>query len=71
MILNVFGIILTTIGTILSLWIVLVTKTSFVGTAADLDSKNAQFKKEKRLVVFGVILIIIGAVLQIIATILD
>lgn len=45
-ILNVIGIVIVAIGSVLSLWIIITTKTSFVGTCADLDSKPEQFKKE-------------------------
>ena len=45
-ILNVIGIAIVAIGSVLSLWIIITTKTSFVGTCADVDSKPEQFKKE-------------------------
>jgi len=64
---SVVGIFVVMTGTILSLWSIITTKTSFVGTCADWDSKSEQFKKEKILVVVGCILIVFGSILQIIA----
>lgn len=69
-ILNVIGIAIVAIGSVLSLWIIITTKTSFVGTCADLDSKPEQFKKEKPLVILGCILIISGSILQTISNFL-
>ncbi len=66
-IISVIGIFVVMIGTILSLWRIITTKSFFVGTCADWDSKSEQFKKEKLLVVSGCILIVIGSILQIIA----
>lgn len=62
---NIIGIILVAIGSVLSIWTIITTKTSFVGTCADLDSKPEQFKNEKILVVIGCFLIIIGSLFQI------
>lgn len=62
---NVTGIILVAIGSVLSLLTIITTKISFVGTCADLDSKQEQFKKEKVLVIIGCILIIFGSALQV------
>lgn len=64
-IINVMGIILVAFGSVLSLWTIITTKTSFVGTCDDWDSKPKQFKKEKVLVIIGCILIIIGSGFQI------
>lgn len=69
-ILNIIGIVIVAIGSVLSLWTIITTKTSFVGTCADLDSKSEQFKKEKLLVILGCILIISGSILQIISNFL-
>lgn len=69
-ILNVIGIVIVAMGSVLSLWTIITTKISFVGTCADLDSKPEQFKKEKSLVILGCILIIGGLILQIISNFL-
>lgn len=69
-ILNIIGIVIVAIGSVLSLWTIITTKTSFIGTCTDLDSKPEQFKKEKLLVVLGCILIISGSILQIISNFL-
>ena len=66
-IINVIGIVIVAAGSVLSLWIIITTKTSFVGTCADWDSKHEQFKKEKLLVIMGCILIVSGSILQIIS----
>lgn len=66
-ILNVIGIATVAIGSVLSLWTIITTKTSFVGTCADWDSKPEQFKKEKLLVILGCVLIVSGSILQIIS----
>lgn len=65
--LNIVGILIVAFGSVLSLWTIITTKTSFVGTCADYDSKPKQFKKEKMLVIVGCILIISGSILQIIS----
>lgn len=62
---NIIGIVLMAIGSFLSLWTIITTKTSFVGTYADWDSKSEQFKKEKMLVVIGCVLIVIGSIFQV------
>lgn len=67
---NVIGIVAIAIGTVLSLWTIITTKTLFVGTCADWDSKPEQFKKEKLLVISGCILIVSGSILQIVANFL-
>lgn len=64
-IINIIGIILVAAGSVLSLWTIITTKTSFVGTCGDWDSKPEQFEKEKVLVIIGCVLIIVGSVLQI------
>lgn len=64
-IINIVGIILVAVGSVLSLWTIITTKTSFVGTCDDWDSKQEQFKKEKVLVFIGCVLIVVGSVLQI------
>ena len=69
-ILNVIGIVMVAIGSVLSLWTIITTKTSFVGTCADWDSKPEQFKKEKLLVILGCILIVSGSISQIVANFL-
>ena len=66
-ILNIFGILLIMIGTIFSLWQIISTEQSFVGTAKDWDTKQEQFKKEKRCVIIGMVLIVFGSLLQIAA----
>ena len=66
-ILNISGILLIMIGTSFSLWKIISTKQSFVGTAKDWDTKGEQFKKEKKCVEIGMILIVCGSLLQIIA----
>lgn len=64
-VINVIGIILVAIGSVLSLFTIITTKTSFVGTCADWSSKQEQFKKEKILVIIGCVLIVIGSVFQV------
>ncbi len=64
---NAIGIVAIAIETVLSLWTIITTKTSFVGTCADWDSKLEQFKKGKLLVILGCILIVSGSILQIVA----
>lgn len=64
---NTAGIIFVMIGTIFSLWSVLRTKDDYVGTAYWLDHQQDDFKKNKRKVIAGTILIIIGSAFQIIS----
>jgi hypothetical protein len=64
--LNTIGILLVAIGTILTLWTILSTKTKYAGTYAELGDRCKKFPKEKNKVIFGTILIIVGSLSQII-----
>lgn len=59
------GIILATVGTILSLWKVITSKSKDMGTVKQIDNIGLDFKKEKKWVGFGCCLIIVGNGLQI------
>lgn len=63
---SVAGIIFVMMGTILSLWSVLGTRTKDVGTAAYEDRKQQDFEKNKGLVIIGIVFIISGSALQIV-----
>ena len=63
----VLGIVLIAIGTCWSLWSILNTDSNYVGTADWYSHQNEAFKKQKRQVIAGLILIILGSVAQIIA----
>ncbi len=63
---SAIGIVLVLIGTVLSLWSILCTKTSYMGTALQHDQQQEDFKKNKRNVAIGSSLIFIGSILQII-----
>lgn len=63
---SAIGIILVFIGTIFSLWSILYTKTSYMGTALQHDQQQETFKKDKKNVIIGSSLISIGSLLQII-----
>lgn len=65
-ILSTIGIILVLIGTVLSLWSILRTDPEKVQSAGDYDAQQKNFKKNKPRVIFGIILISIGSLLQII-----
>ena len=54
------------IGTIFSLWSILSTKFNYVGTADWYDRQQENFKKDKRKVIIGTILIVIGSMFQIV-----
>ena len=62
---SAFGIILVMIGTIFSLWSILGTKSNYVGTVKWFNEQHDNFKKDKKKVIIGTILIIIGSILQI------
>lgn len=64
---TIVGIILTMIGTIFSLWSVLGTKSNYVQTAAWCEHQQESFKKDKKRVIVGTVLIIIGSFFQIIS----
>lgn len=66
----VLGIALVMIGTILSLWSVLSTKTKDYFTVGWYNNQNKEFKKTKIMVVIGTILIIAGSIFQIIGTLI-
>ncbi len=65
-IISVTGIVLVMIGTIFSLWSVLGTKSNYVQTAEWLQHLNENFRKEKKKVIIGTILIIMGSIFQIV-----
>lgn len=67
---SVIGIILVMVGTILSLWSVLKTKGDEVQTAGYYDHQQENFKKDKKKVIIGTILIIWGSLFQIIGTLI-
>lgn len=65
--LTVLGIVLVAIGTCWSLWSVLNTDSNYVGTVDWHSHQDEAFKKQKRQVIAGLILIILGSVAQIVA----
>ena len=65
-ILNVIGIILVMIGTVFSLWSILSTKEKYYGTCEWFSNLSDDFKKDKKKVIIGIILIVMGSILQII-----
>lgn len=66
MIFSTVGILLVMIGTILSLWSIIRTKGGYVQTADWYDQQQENFKKDKKKVIVGTILIICGSIFQII-----
>lgn len=68
--LSVAGIVINTIGTVFTLWTILSTKTSCVGTAEQFDKQAYNFSKEKRRVIVGLVGIILGNILQVIGVFL-
>ena len=64
-ILSTVGILLVVLGTIFSLWSILGTKAEYVGTAEHFDNQQNIFKKDKRKVIIGTILIVLGSIFQI------
>lgn len=67
---NIIGILSTTIGTVLSLWSILFTKSEYMGTCQQYANINDDFKKQKKWVIFGTALIILGSSLQIISVLI-
>ena len=65
-ILSTIGIFLVVTGTIFSLWSILGTKGSDVGTAYWHDHQQESFKKDKLKVIIGTVLIVMGSIFQII-----
>ena len=61
---GVAGIIINTIGTILTLWTLISTKLDYVGTVAEYSNRPKEFQKEKRLAILGLIAITVGNTLQ-------
>ena len=66
-VLLVIGIILNTLGTLLTLWTIFSTKDSFIGTAAEYDSRHERFPTEKQKVIKGFVFIVLGNCLQILS----
>ncbi len=64
--LSAIGIILVVTGTIFSLWSVLGTKGDYVQTVDWHAHQQENFKKDKKKVIVGTILIICGSIFQII-----
>ena len=64
---NSLGIAITVIGTVLTLWTTFITKTSEAGTHGEMARRHEVFPKEKKRVVVGCCLIIIGGMAQIIS----
>lgn len=62
------GIMFSMIGTILTLWTTFSTSIKSAGTWSELANRHAKFPKEKRRVIIGTIVILIGGLLQIIGT---
>lgn len=67
---TVAGILINTIGTVFTLWTILSTKTSCVGTLGELDDRPKKFLKEKGRVIIGLIGIALGNILQVIGVFL-
>ena len=65
--LTVLGIVLVAIGTCWSVWSILNTDSNYVGTADWYSNQNDAFIKQKREVIAGLLLIILGSVSQIVA----
>lgn len=66
-IVNMIGIFLVMGGTIFSLWSVLGTKGDYVQTADWYDHQQENFKKDKKKVIIGTCLIVIGSFAQILS----
>lgn len=62
---STIGIILVLVGTVFSLWSILGTKISYMGTVQQHENQQPDFKKDKRNVIIGASLIFIGSVLQV------
>ena len=60
------GIMLATIGTVMTMWTILHTEEKVVGTFGEPIARREAFPMEKRRAVIGTVLIIVGGVLQII-----
>lgn len=69
-IVSVVGIVFVMIGTIFSLWSILTTKTKYYGTVGWMSDLQDNFKKDKKKVIIGTILIIIGSIFQIVGLLL-
>ena len=66
-ILSAIGIFLVVVGTIFSLWSILGTKGDYILTMEWYDHQQENFKKDKKKVIVGTILIVLGSIFQIIA----
>lgn len=66
----IIGILFVAIGTLFSLWTILITNKKYYGTALWHDRLHKEFAKEKNRVIIGTILILLGSLLQIIGTLL-
>ncbi len=65
-ILSAIGILLVLVGTVFSLWSILGTKGDYVQTARWYDHQRESFKRDKKKVIIGTVLIILGSIFQII-----
>ena len=67
----IFGIIFVLIGTVFSLWSILTLNLDVVGTWAESASRRKEAPKEKLNVLIGIVMIVVGSVLQVIGTVLS
>lgn len=63
---SAIGIVLVLIGTVFSLWSILGTDPSVVGTAGYDDKEQERFKKDQKKVFIGTVLIFAGSISQLI-----
>ncbi len=68
---SIFGIIFVLIGTVFSLWSILTLNLDVVGTWAESASRRKEAPKEKLNVLIGIVMIVVGSVLQVIGTVLS
>ena len=59
------GIILSVIGTIWTLWSILGTSAKYIGTYDEMANRQNDFKKTKKQVIIGCVLILLGGLLQV------
>lgn len=64
---SITGILLSTIGTILTLWTILTTDNKIADTYGELADRHKQFPREKRKAQLGCILIAVDGMFQIVA----
>ena len=66
---SIIGIIIVFLGTAFSLWSIITNDTKKAGTWEGINNRGLDAKKEKINVIFGIVLILVGSIFQIVGAV--